>query len=156
MPLNKSKTATQKQSRMGAQNSTKHNNATTFSEWQQEDQSEKNGKAKRKLEFECVALLNKKPRFVPNQVIVISEDEEHNFEADHSPTIHIYPVVISDTESEMTSETIQDGDLARLDKVIFIIDDENDEEHDVIIIIDDEYWYYLIKLYSPAKFSSPF
>ena len=76
---------------------------------------------------------------MPNQVIVISEDEEHNFEADHSPTIHIYPVVISDTESEMTSETIQDGDLARLDKVIFIIDDENDEEHDVIIIIDDEY-----------------
>ena len=101
--------------------------------------SEKNIKAKRKLEFESIALPNKKPRFLPNQVIVISDDEERYHEVEHFPTIHSYPIVISDTEtdpeSEGTSLLIQDDDL---DEVILISDDENDKEHDVIIIIDDE------------------
>ena len=104
--------------------------------------SEKNSKAKRKLEFESMALPNKKPRVLPNQVIVISDDEEHNYGAEQPPMIHGYPIVISDAEtdpeSEGTSVTRQDDNLAGLDEVILISDDETNEAHDVIIIIDDE------------------
>ena len=85
---------------------------------------------------------NKKQRFLSSEVILISDDEEYNYEAEHSSTIHSYPIVISDDEtgdeSEATSEIIQDKNLSGLDEVILISDDEKSEEHDVIIMIDDE------------------